>query len=146
MPVMLPPAAMTMVPSSTLTAPARAKSVFFQPSRLWPSKSTSLSGGTAPAWYAISGAARMQTVAATARSFCSTPARSGYPMLRHARITCPECGHGLQVRPEHLGRQGRCRNCGHSFLDLPVDFEIPGYQILGTIAEGAMSTVFQARQ
>ena len=30
--------------------------------------------------------------------------------------------------------------------DLPVDFAIPGYEIIGKLWEGSMSTVFKARQ
>ena len=44
MPVIEPPAAMTIRPSSTFTSPASGKSVFFQPSRLLPSKRTSFFG------------------------------------------------------------------------------------------------------
>ena len=45
MPVIEPPAARTIRPSSTLTSPAWEKSVFFQPSSLLPSKRTRLAVG-----------------------------------------------------------------------------------------------------
>ena len=52
MPVIDRPAAMTIAPSSTLTSPARKKSVFFQPSRLLPSKRTIGLSGVFSAWSA----------------------------------------------------------------------------------------------
>ena len=37
------------------------------------------------------------------------------PMTRHT-IACPKCNAALHVDDEHVGKQGRCRACGTSFV------------------------------
>jgi serine/threonine-protein kinase len=66
---------------------------------------------------------------------------------------CPDCHQELTVRPEDSGQDVRCQSCGRPVpaptrdgAGRPPGLAIPGYEILGTLSNGAMGMVLKARQ